>query len=68
MCIRDRLSITQISSGKTHPQVEYVDGLENPSEYPNIIRWLVREGYSDQEIAKVVGENTLRVLIQVWRN
>ena len=62
------LSITQISSGKTHPQVEYVDGLENPSEYPNIIRWLVREGYSDQEIAKVVGENTLRVLSQVWRN
>ena len=60
------LSISQINTGMKYPTVEYVDGLENPSEFPNIIRWLVREGYSDQDIAKVIGENILRVLSQVW--
>ncbi|MEM3795046.1 MAG: membrane dipeptidase, partial [Thermoprotei archaeon] len=62
------LSISQITGDVKHPTVEYVDGLENPSEFTNIIRWLVREGYSDQDIAKVVGENILRVLSQIWRN
>jgi membrane dipeptidase len=61
-----QLSVAQIQSGKSFPEVEYVDGLENPSEYVNIVRWLVREGYSDQDIAKVVGENVLRVLGSVW--
>jgi len=48
-------------------EVEFVKGLENPSEtFPNIIRWLVRQGYSDQEIEKVIGGNILRVLKEVW--
>jgi membrane dipeptidase len=46
--------------------VEYVEGLENPSEFPNVIRWLVSHGYSDEQIAKVVGGNALRVLREVW--
>lgn len=45
---------------------EYVVGLENVGDYPNIVRWLVRHGYSDDEIAKVTGGNTLRILDQVW--
>lgn len=45
---------------------EYVVGLENIGEYPNIVRWLVRHGYSDDEIAKAIGGNTRRVLEQVW--
>jgi membrane dipeptidase len=50
-----------------HPQVPYVDGLENPGEcFPNIAGWLVRRGYSDEDIAKVLGGNTMRVLQQVW--
>ncbi len=44
----------------------YVVGLENIGEYPNIVRWLVRHGYSDDEIAAVIGGNTLRVLAQAW--
>jgi hypothetical protein len=35
--------------------VEYVEGMENPSEFPNVIRWLVGHGYTDEQIAKVVG-------------
>jgi membrane dipeptidase len=43
-----------------------VDGLENPADFPNIIRWLVKQGYADEAIAKVIGGNVLRVLRQVW--
>ena len=42
-------------------------GVENPTEAShNILRWLVREGYSDEDIGKVMGGNTLRVLREVW--
>lgn len=48
-------------------EVPYVKGLENPTEASiNIVRWLVKQGYSDEEIAKVVGGNVMRVLRQVW--
>jgi membrane dipeptidase len=44
-----------------------VEGLENPTEaWNNIPRWLVREGYSEEAIRKVIGGNTLRVLEEVW--
>ena len=45
---------------------DYVAGLENIGEYPNIVRWLVKHGYSDAEIAKATGGNTLRVLEAAW--
>jgi membrane dipeptidase len=44
----------------------YVQGLENPSEFVNIARWLVGHGYSDAEIQKVVGLNALRLLGEAW--
>ncbi|WP_431921574.1 dipeptidase [Micromonospora wenchangensis] len=47
--------------------VEYVAGVENPTEgLANIIGWLVREGYSDADITAVTGGNVLRVLEQIW--
>ncbi|MDD3110205.1 MAG: membrane dipeptidase, partial [Eubacteriales bacterium] len=50
-----------------YQEVPYVRGLENPTEASiNIIRWLVGHGYSDEDIAKVIGSNVLRVLDQVW--
>lgn len=49
--------------------VEYVDGVENPSEaFSNIIGWLVGHGYSDVDIEKVVGANACRVFASVWPN
>jgi membrane dipeptidase len=48
-------------------KVPYVRGLENPTEgSKNIVRWLVKRGYSDADIAKVMGQNILRVLREVW--
>ena len=55
------------SAGPEHPVVEYVDGLENPSEaFHNIAAWLVRDGLSDEEIIKVLGGNVLRALAEIW--
>ncbi|HEX3965458.1 MAG TPA: membrane dipeptidase [Trebonia sp.] len=55
------------SAGPEHPVVEYVDGLENPSEaFHNIAAWLVRDGLSDEEITKVLGGNVLRALADIW--
>ena len=44
----------------------YVKGLENPNEFVNIARWMIRHGYSDEEIAKIIGLNALRMLEKVW--
>jgi membrane dipeptidase len=62
-----QLSISSAHAGVEFDEVEYVKGLENPGEVmPNVIRWLVKHGYSDQDIAKVVGQNVLRVLEETW--
>lgn len=45
----------------------YIKGLENPTEASkNILRWLVKHQYSDEDIAKVLGGNVLRVLKETW--
>lgn len=41
---------------------EYVEYLENPGEMPNITRILVARGYSDADIAKLLGMNVVRLL------
>jgi membrane dipeptidase len=49
------------------PRVEYVAGVENPTEAShNVLRWLVKAGYTDQDIEKVIGGNALRVMTEVW--
>ncbi|MCR6623834.1 MAG: dipeptidase [archaeon YNP-LCB-024-027] len=61
------LSLTETRTKELeYQEVEYVDGLENPSQFKNIVRWLVKNGYSDEEIGKVIGGNVLRVLREVW--
>jgi len=49
-------------------EVPYVKGMENPTEASkNMIRWLVKQNYSDEEIEKVLSGNILRVLKEVWK-
>jgi len=42
-------------------------GLEDASKVPNITRVLVKRGYSDEDIKKILGGNHLRVLKQVLK-
>ena len=61
------LSIGQAHGHVDYEKQEYVDGLENPAEcFFNIVGWLVKHGYSDDEISAVTGGNILRVLEEVW--
>jgi len=44
---------------------DWPEGIETVSKWPNITRGLVSRGYSDDEIAKIVGGNFMRVFEQV---
>jgi membrane dipeptidase len=63
------LNLGSVTAGApAFERVEYVDGLENPAEnFANICGWLVREGFTDAEIAAVLGGNILRALEGIWR-
>jgi membrane dipeptidase len=43
------------------------DGMEDCSKLPRITEALMRKGYSDDDIGKILGGNTLRVMEQVER-
>lgn len=62
------LSTGETSKSQTeYQEVSFVKYLENPTEASwNIPRWLIRHGYTDEEIAKVIGGNAIRVLREVW--
>jgi membrane dipeptidase len=62
-----QLSTSRINEGATFTEVPYVKGMENPGEsMRNGIRWLVRHGYSDDDVRKIAGANALRVLRETW--
>lgn len=44
---------------------ELPDGLRHVGEYPNLIAELLRRGYSEQSLARICGENMLRVWSEV---
>lgn len=65
--LSEALSLSASKGKVAYERVEWVDGVENPTEaFPNIVRWMVTHGYSDDEIAKAVGGNVMRVLDEVW--
>jgi len=42
-------------------------GMEDVSRLPKITEGLLRRGYSAQDITKILGENTLRLMTNVER-
>ena len=59
----------QRTSPQAPPDAEdpgYVKGLENPSEFINVARWMIKHGYSDGEISKVIGGNAVSLLEKIW--
>lgn len=62
-----QLSVGDLRGAQQFEEVDYVDGLENPGEcFHNICGWLVKHGYSDDDIRKVIGGNALRTLGEIW--
>jgi membrane dipeptidase len=62
------LAVQDMTAGPEFERVEYVAGLENPTEcFPNIVGWLVKHGYSDEDIKGVIGGNILRILRKIWQ-
>lgn len=58
---------TKAVQGTGFQEVPYVRGMENPTEASkNILRYLVKKGYSDEDIEKVLGGNVMRVLKENW--
>jgi membrane dipeptidase len=65
--LSEALSIAQSRGKLAYEEVEFVDGLESPAEaFPNIVSWLITHNYSDEDIAKAIGGNVMRVLKDVW--
>ncbi|HEX5402207.1 MAG TPA: membrane dipeptidase [Pseudonocardiaceae bacterium] len=61
------LGVHQAHNGPEYEPVEYVSGLENPTEnFFNIVGWLVKHGYSDEDIIAVTGGNIMRALEKIW--
>ncbi|MDR1439446.1 MAG: dipeptidase [Clostridiales bacterium] len=49
------------------PSTEHVRGMMDYRSFGNITRGLVARGYSDGDVAKVIGGNWMRVFKEVWK-
>ncbi|KAK4193055.1 membrane dipeptidase-domain-containing protein [Podospora australis] len=62
--VADRIGFEHVGFGSDFDGIETVpEGLEDVSKYPDLVAELLRQGVSDEDAAKVVGGNVLRV----WR-
>lgn len=43
----------------------YMKGIENPADFINVTRGLVKRGYSENDIKKIVGGNVMRIFEEV---
>lgn len=49
-------------------ELKYVRGMENPTEcLQNICRWMIKHGYNDKEIQKIIGLNGFNLVKKVWK-
>ena len=56
-----------VGLGSDFDGADMPEGMEDCSKLPKITEALMRKGYSDSDIRKILGENTLRVMEQVER-
>jgi membrane dipeptidase len=56
-----------VGLGSDFDGADMPDGMEDCSKLPKITEALLRKGYSDGDIRKILGENTLRVMEQAER-
>jgi membrane dipeptidase len=48
------------------PPYYYPEGMETPDRLANLTQALSRDGFSDAEVRKIIGENWVRVFRDVW--
>lgn len=65
--IRDVAGVNHIGIGSDFDGGGGVQGLEDVSKYPNLTVELLRRGYKDREIAKILGLNVIRVMKEAER-
>ena len=59
-------SVDHIALGSDFDGIDYTPfGLENVSKFPNLTAALVEEGYSEDDITKILGANALRVFQKI---
>ena len=65
--VRDLVGIDHVGIGSDYDGVgdSLPDGLKDVSTYPNLIEGLLKAGYSEADIVKIMSGNLLRVLKQV---
>ena len=60
----DLVGVAHVGLGSDYDGVFALpEGLQNVATYPNLVAELLRRGYTDDEIAQILGENAMRV----WR-
>jgi membrane dipeptidase len=67
--IRDVAGIDYIGLGPDYSPMKgwrWIEGAERMEGMPNVVREMVRRGYTDSQIEKVLGLNLMRVYRQVW--
>ena len=55
-------------SKRYHETLNYPPGLETPDRLANLVEPLLKRGYTDVDVAAVLGGNWLRLFQQVWRD
>ncbi len=64
--IRDLIGVDYIGIGSDFDGTLFMpDGLEDVSKFPMLTAELIRRGYSDEDILKILGRNVLRVMREV---
>jgi membrane dipeptidase len=48
------------------PPYHYPEGIEMPDKLPNLTAALLRRGYSEEDVHKIMGSNLIRVFKEVW--
>jgi membrane dipeptidase len=66
--IRDVAGVDHVGLGSDFDGIPYAPiGLEDVSAYPNLLAELMRRGWSDGDLSKLIGGNVLRVLREAER-
>ena len=47
-------------------RVPYARGISNVSDLPNVTEGLLGRGFEEEDVAKILGGNWLRLFVQVW--